>query len=138
MRTMGLDIGTKRIGMAVSDQTGTIACGLGWVCRKNEKTALEKIKGTASEYSVSTIVVGMPFNMDGTKGAGAVDAERFGGKIVDMTGLNVVFWDERLSTREVQNILIGSSVKRKKRKMVVDKIAAQIILQGYLDSGTGL
>ena len=131
---MGLDVGTKRIGVAVSDQTGKLAQGRGVVSRTSDKDAIEEIGKIIGEYEVKEIVVGLPLNMDGTKGERALDSEKFSDALKKETGLPVKLWDERLSTKEVEDVLIAADVSRGKRKKVVDKLAAQIILQGYLDS----
>ena len=131
---MGLDIGTKNIGVAVSDETGTLAQGKCAVSRTSDKQAIEEIKRIIEEYKVKEIVVGLPLNMDGTKGERALDSEKFSDLLKSATGLEVKLWDERLSTKEVEDVLISADVSRKKRKEVIDKLAAQIILQSYLDS----
>ncbi len=134
MRIMGLDIGTKRIGVAISDETGMLAQGRCLVKRESDKKAILEIKGIAEENDVEEIVVGLPVNMNGTFGERAHDAEEFGRKIEKETGLPVKQWDERLSTVEAESVLIKGDVTRKKRKEVIDKLAAQLILQNYLDS----
>lgn len=134
MRVMGLDIGTKRIGVAVSDETGTLAQGRGIVTRESDNQAIDQIKSIIEEYKVGEIVAGLPLNMDGTKGERARDCEEFSGRLEKETGLPVKLWDERLSTKEVEDVLIAADVSRDKRKKVTDKLAAQIILQNYLDS----
>lgn len=133
---MGLDIGTKYIGVAVSDETGTLAQGKGVVRRKpkDDSGAIEEIKGIAEEYEVKEIVVGLPLNMNGTIGERARDSADFAEKLKKETALRVKLWDERLSTKEVEDILVMASVTRNRRKKVTDKLAAQIILQSYLDS----
>jgi putative Holliday junction resolvase len=131
---MGLDVGTKNIGVAISDESGILAQGKKAVPRKSDSQAVEEIKKMIEEYSVKEVVVGLPLNMDGTKGERALDSERFSGLIEKETGLAVKLWDERLSTKEVEDVLISADVSRKKRKKVSDKLAAQIILQSYLDS----
>ncbi|MDP8298408.1 MAG: Holliday junction resolvase RuvX [Candidatus Tantalella remota] len=137
MRVMGLDIGTKRIGVAVSDETGTIATGREVVQRKSTEFAVGRIREIVEEYNVQKIVVGLPVNMDGTEGERADDSRRFAGRLEEETDLAVELWDERLSTKEAEDIMIKADTSRAKRKMVIDKIAAQIILQGYLDSSPG-
>lgn len=134
MRIMGLDLGTKRIGVALSDETCTLAQGRHVVLRTSDNKALAEIDKLIKEYSVNTVVVGMPLNMNGTKGPRAEDSEEFGGKIGKLSDVNIVFWDERLTTKEVEDIMIASSVRRVKRRDLLDKMAAQVILQGYLDS----
>lgn len=137
MRIMGLDVGTKRIGVAVSDETGTLAQGRCVVLRTSDNKALAELGRMIKEFAASLVVVGLPLNMNGTKGERAADAEKLGKKISESIGVEVVFWDERLSTKEVEDILIASSVRRDKRKGLLDKMAAQVILQSYLDSGHG-
>ena len=137
MRVMGLDIGTKRIGVAVSDETGTIATGREVVQRKSTEFAVGRIREIVEEYNVQKIVVGLPVNMDGTEGERADDSRRFAGRLEEETDLAVELWDERLSTKEAEDIMRKADTSRAKRKMVIDKIAAQIILQGYLDSSPG-
>lgn len=134
MRIMGLDIGTKRIGVAVSDETRTLAQGRCVVLRKSDNKALLEIGELLKDFVVDTVVLGLPLNMNGTKGKRAEDAERFGEKLEKSSGAKIVYWDERLSTKEIEDILIASSVRRDKRKGLLDKMAAQIILQGYLDA----
>jgi len=137
MRIMGLDVGTKRIGVAVSDETGTLAGGRCVVLRKNDRAALEEIGKTIEDLSICEVVVGMPVNMDGTRGPAARKAEGFGEKLSAALGVKVVYWDERLSTKEAEDILIAASVRRDKRKGLLDKMAAEIILQNYLDASKG-
>lgn len=134
MRIMSLDIGTKRIGVAVSDETGTLAQGKCVVLRKSDDKALKEIDVLIKDLAVNTVVLGLPLNMNGTKGERALDAEKFGGKLISSSGVRVVYWDERLSTKEIEDILIVASVRRDKRKELLDKMAAQVILQSYLDS----
>jgi putative holliday junction resolvase len=131
---MGLDVGTKRIGVAVSDESGTLAGGRCVVLRKSDKTALAEIGKIIEDLSISEVVVGMPVNMNGTSGPSARKAEVFGEKLSTASGVRVVYWDERLSTKEAEDILIAASVRRDKRKGLLDKIAAVIILQNYLDA----
>jgi putative holliday junction resolvase len=132
MRIMGLDIGTKNIGVAVSDETATIAQGRERVRR--EEGALSRIGGIAAEYAVVKIIVGLPVNMNGTHGERARDAEAFAEKVRAATGLPVELWDERLSTKEAEDVMIMADISRKKRRGAIDKMAAQLILQSYLDS----
>ncbi|MBF0493732.1 MAG: Holliday junction resolvase RuvX [Candidatus Omnitrophica bacterium] len=134
MKILGLDIGTKNIGVAVSDPMELIASGRENIFRKSDESALVAIKALVAEDNIELIVVGLPVNMDGSSGLRAKDAEEFAKKIEHATGINVFLWDERLSTREAENLLITADVSRKKRKLVKDKLAAQLILQGYLDS----
>jgi len=134
MRILGLDIGTKNIGVAVSDETGTIAQGKGIVRRTSEEAAVKEIAAFIEEYKIEEIVVGHPLNMDGTTGERARDSERFAETLKKETDLPVKLWDERLSTKEAEDVLIEADVSRRGRRKVKDKLAAQLILQGYLDS----
>ncbi len=134
---MGLDLGTKNIGVAVSDETGTIAQARGTIIRKDDKSAIDRIMEMTGEFDVKEIVVGLPVNMDGTFGERAEDSKSFARELEQRTGLPVKLWDERLSTREAENIMLEADLTRKKRKKAVDRLAAQIILQGYLDSVKG-
>ncbi len=134
MRIIGLDVGTKRIGVAASDETATLAQGKGVVLRKSDDKAVKEIVFLIEELGASEVVVGLPLNMNGTRGERAEDAERFGEKLSRASSVKVVYWDERLSTREIEEMLITASVRRDKRKEVIDKMAAQVILQSYLDS----
>ena len=133
MRIMGLDIGTKNIGVAVSDETCLIAQGKEVILRTSDRKAVFRIKQIVSEFNVEKIVVGLPVNMNGSLGPRAEDSKRFAGKLEKETSADICFWDERLSTKEAEDVMIAADVSRKKRKLVIDKLAAQIILQGYLD-----
>jgi putative Holliday junction resolvase len=136
MRIMGLDYGTKTVGVAVSDPLGITAQGVETVVRKEEnklRQTLARIEQLIDEYGVEEIVVGLPKNMNNTIGERAQACQEFADKLERRTGLPVVMWDERLSTVSAEHVLIESGVRREDRKAVVDKIAAAIILQGYLD-----
>ncbi|RKY43143.1 MAG: Holliday junction resolvase RuvX [Candidatus Makaraimicrobium thalassicum] len=134
MRVMALDIGTKNIGVAVSDETGILAQAKGPVRRTSTARAVTRIRELVEQFNVGEIVVGLPLNMNGTMGRRAEDSVKFAGILKQRTSLPVKLWDERLSTREAEAVMIEASVTRKKRKKTVDGLAAQIILQGYLDS----
>lgn len=134
MRIMCLDLGTKTIGLAVSDPTGMIAQPLLTLRRKATETDIGEVIKVASEQGVELIVIGMPVNMDGTEGARALQTRRFADRLRAEAALPVEFWDERLSTVAVTRVLIDADVSREKRKNSVDKLAAAYILQGYLDS----
>lgn len=131
MRILGLDLGKKRIGVSISDGLGITAQGLDTIMRGDDK-ALEKV---ISDNEVTEIVVGLPLNMDGTEGDMARDAIFFGDTIKEKFSLPVKMWDERLTTVYVERAMIEGDLSRKKRKKLSDKLAAQIILQSYLDSG---
>lgn len=134
MRIMGIDLGTRRIGVALSDQMCMLAHGRGAIERISDEKAISRIIEIVSEEKVERIVVGFPLNMDGTEGPRAVDSRKFVEKLMSLAGVDVILWDERLSTKEAEDVLIQADVGRKKRRKVVDKMAAQLILQGYLDS----
>ncbi len=133
MRIMALDIGTKNIGVALSDETCQIAQGMEVILRTSDKKAVFRLKQIAAEFNVAKIVVGLPVNMNGSLGPRAEDSKRFAEKLEKEMSVDICFWDERLSTKEAEDIMIAADVSRKKRKLVIDKLAAQIILQGYLD-----
>lgn len=136
MRIIGLDYGTKTVGVAVSDALGMTAQGLETITRKEEnklRKTLARIEELIKEYGVTRIVVGFPKNMNNTIGERAEACREFAEKLERRTGIEVVMWDERLSTVSANNVLIESGVRREQRKAVIDKIAAVFILQGYLD-----
>ena len=134
MRVMGLDIGTRNIGVALSDESGTLAQAKEVIRRTNDEKAIDSIRRIAEEAGVKEIVLGLPLCMNGSMGERAKDSARFAEKLKKRTGLAVRLWDERFSTREAEGAMLEASVRREKRKEIVDKLAAQIILQGYLDS----
>ncbi len=136
MRIIGLDYGTKTVGVAVSDALGITAQGVETITRKEEnklRQTLARIEELIDEYGVDEIVVGLPKNMNNSLGERAEACQEFADKLERRTGLPVVMWDERLSTVSAENVLIESGVRRENRKAVIDKIAAVFILQGYLD-----
>ena len=136
MRIIGLDYGTKTVGVAVSDALAITAQGLETITRKEEnklRKTLARIEEIIKEYNVTKIVVGLPKNMNNTIGERAEACKEFAAKLERRTGIEVVMWDERLSTVSASNVLIESGVRREQRKAVIDKISAVFILQGYLD-----
>lgn len=135
---MGIDFGDRRIGIAVSDLLGWTAQGVETIVRRaGLEKDLDKIKALAQKYEVEKIVVGLPRNMDGTTGAQGEKTLMFADKVHRHLGLPVETWDERLSTVAAERLLINADVSRAKRRKVIDKMAAAIILQGYLDAHTG-
>jgi putative holliday junction resolvase len=134
MRIMGLDLGTRNIGVAVSDEMCFFAHPRDTIKRISDDKAIDLIEDMARGSEVKTIVIGLPVNMDGTEGERALASRRFAEKIERRGAFTVVLWDERLSTKEAEDILIKASVRRNKRRKVIDKMAAQVILQNYLDS----
>jgi putative holliday junction resolvase len=136
MRVMGLDVGSKTVGVAISDALGWTAQGIETV-RINEEEGefrIDRIKALAEEYEVDTIIVGMPKNMNNTIGPRGEASKAYGDLIHRELSIPVKYWDERLSTMAAERVLLEADVSRKKRKKVIDKMAAVMILQGYLDS----
>ena len=134
MRYLGLDLGTKTLGVAISDLTGTIATSLTILRHENNhKYLIEELKKIINEKNVETIVLGFPQNMNNTIGERGEMVLSFKEKLENSIRLPVILEDERLTTRVAENILITADVSRKKRKKVIDKMAANIILQSYLD-----
>jgi putative Holliday junction resolvase len=131
---MGLDVGDKTIGVALSDELGLTAQPLQTLKRKGHAEDLRTIRRIVDERGVSAVIVGLPKNMDGTIGRQARKVISFAERIEAMLDVPVVHWDERLSTVAAERILIQADVSRAKRKKHVDKLAAAVILQGYLDS----
>ena len=137
MRILGLDYGTKTVGVAVSDEMGMTAQPIMTIERKSEnklRKTLAKIEEIIEEYGVSFVVLGYPKNMNNTIGPRAVATEEFKEHIERRTGLDVILQDERLSTAESERILMDSGIRREHRKEFVDKMAAAVILQTYLDT----
>lgn len=133
MRAMGLDFGEKTIGVALSDLMGWTAQGLK-VIRRKEVDELKELDKIIKEYEVSTIVLGLPKNMNNTLGPRAEKTQQFAEVLKERyPQISLVFEDERLTTAQVQRQLISADVSRKRRKQVVDKMAASLILQTYLD-----
>lgn len=133
MRIMGLDLGSKTIGMAISDPMGITAQPVGTIRRRATDKDIAEVLKTAAEREVTGIVIGMPVNMDGTEGNRSLETRRFIDRLRGATALPIETWDERLSTVAVTRVLIDGDVSRVKRKGAVDKLAASYILQGYLD-----
>ncbi len=134
MRKIALDIGDVRIGIATSDPMGIIASGYETYTRtKNEEKDLIYFAELAKNKQCDTFVLGLPVNMDGTEGLRAVLVREFGEKLKQYTDIKVIFQDERLSTVSAEKALIEGGMRREDRKKVIDKVAASIILQSYLD-----
>ncbi|TVY11959.1 Holliday junction resolvase RuvX [Paenibacillus cremeus] len=134
MRLMGLDYGDKTIGVAVSDELGWTAQGLEVIRRSTVERDTARLKELIAEYGVGEIVVGLPKNMNNTIGPRGEICIAFAQSLHEILQLPVHMWDERLTTASAQRTLIEADVSRKKRKQVVDKMAAQLILQGYMDA----
>mgnify|MGYP001108708467 FL=1 len=137
MRIMGLDLGSKTVGVAISDPLLITAQGIEIIRRKEEnklRQTLARIEALIGEYEVDTIVLGLPKNMNDTLGERAQFSLEFKEKLERRTGLPVVMWDERLTTVAADKAMMEAGIRRENRKDYVDKIAACLILQGYLDS----
>ena len=137
MRVMGLDYGSKTVGVAISDPLGITAQGIETIERKEEnklRKTLARIEELVREYEVEKIVLGFPKNMNNTIGERAEKSLELKAMLERRIGIPVIMWDERLTTVEAERTLMESNVRRENRKKYVDKIAAVFILQGYLDS----
>ena len=133
MRIMGLDVGTHTIGIAISDELGLTAQGLKTLKRKSMEEDFREITTLIGQFEINKVVVGLPKNMNGTLGKQAGIVLKWTEVLSDRIQVPVVTWDERLSTVGASRILLEADLSRKKRKKVIDKLAAVLILQGYLD-----
>lgn len=133
MRLLGLDVGDRTIGVAISDELGWTAQGLTIIRRTDEESDIQQLIQLVQEYDIQEIVVGLPKNMDGTIGPRGEICKSFAEKLEGTLKLPVKMWDERLTTVAAERMLLEADTSRRKRKKVVDKIAASFILQGYLD-----
>jgi len=136
MRVMGLDYGEKTIGVAVSDELGWTAQGLEVIRRQTPERDLERLKELIRQFEVQELVVGLPKNMNNTIGPSGENCIAFAELLKETLHMPVHLWDERLTTVSAQRTLLEADVSRKKRRQVVDKLAAVLILQGYLDYQT--
>ncbi len=132
-RILGLDVGDKTIGVAVSDLLHLTAQGITTIRRTNEKADLEELGKLIEEYEPKEIVVGLPKNMNGSIGFQGEKTQDFAKKIYKKFKVEIIFEDERLTTMAAEKMLISGDVSRKKRKTIIDKVAATYILQTYLD-----
>lgn len=133
-RIMGLDMGEKTIGVAISDVRGQIASPLEILPKGKFSKDAETLKALCEKHGISEIVIGDPVNMDGSIGARAQSVRQFAKNIEKALGVKVVLWDERLSTVAVERTMLDADLSRQRRGELVDKLAAAYILQGYLDS----
>ena len=134
MRILGLDIGDRTIGVAVSDPLGYTAQGVTTIRRKNEARDIEELIKLCKEYNVETIISGLPKNMNGTMGPQSEKVLAFCELLKKKIDIPIKMWDERLTTVAAQRAMLEADLSRAKRKKIVDKMAATYILQGYLDS----
>lgn len=134
MRLMGIDYGDRRIGIAVSDELMLTAQGVATIENNGDESVFRSIGELAREYEVERFVVGLPRNMNGSIGPRGELAQSFAKRLGEATGLPVAMWDERLTTMFAQRTLLEADVSRKKRKAVVDKMAAALLLQNYMEA----
>ncbi|MDN3018637.1 Holliday junction resolvase RuvX [Paenibacillus sp. BSR1-1] len=136
MRVLGLDVGSKTVGIALSDELGWTAQGLKTLKINEERKAFgfEEIGQLIKEYQVDKVVIGLPKNMNGTIGPRGEASKQYAEEIEKQFSVPTILWDERLTTMAAERVLLEADVSRKKRKKVIDKMAAVMILQGYLDS----
>ncbi|TSB45665.1 Holliday junction resolvase RuvX [Alkalicoccobacillus porphyridii] len=135
MKSLGLDVGSKTIGVALSDAFGWTAQGVNTLRREEGESEqdYQAIAKLVQENEVSTVVIGLPKNMDGSIGANGEYCQAFAQALSEYIDADIVMWDERLTTMAATRVLVDADVSRKKRKKVIDKMAATLILQGYLD-----
>ncbi len=133
MRYLGIDFGTKRIGLAISDEMGIIAGKYGTITRKGTRQDVERIKEIVRKEGVQTVVIGYPRNMDGSTGKTAEMVEEFVSAMRGVLEIPIERWDERLSSALAEKTLVRGDVSRRKRRKVIDQLSAVIILQNYLD-----
>lgn len=134
MRILGLDVGDATIGVAVSDPLGITAQGITTIRRKKKINEYDEVLKICNEYAVETILVGLPKNMNGSIGPQGEKVLKFCEELKQLTSVSILTWDERLTTVAAHRFMIEGDLRREKRKQIVDKIAAVLILQGYLDS----
>ena len=134
MRFMGIDYGDRRVGVAVSDELMLTAQGAATIENTGEENVIREIGRLAREFGAERLVVGLPRNMNGSIGPRGELAMGFARRLGEATGLEVELWDERLTTMFAQRTLLEADVSRKKRKAVVDKMAAALLLQSYMDA----
>ena len=136
-RLLGLDVGSKTIGLALSDTTLTVASPLETIRRGKFASDVERIRRIVAEQGIGGLVVGLPINMDGSEGPRCQSVRQFAKNLLERLTLPLAFWDERLSTAAVTRTLIEADMSRKRRAETIDKLAAAYILQGALDAARG-
>lgn len=134
MRILGIDIGSKRTGIAISDELGITAQGLNTLESENERDLISRLKDIVKSEGVNEVVIGLPLNMNGSAGPQAEKAIKFCDLLKGEIGIPVKLWDERMTTLEVERIMIEADTSRRKRKKKIDKLAAQVMLQSYLNT----
>lgn len=133
MRILGIDYGSKTLGVAVSDELGMMGHAVETIRRGSLRQDIARLRSLVQYYRAGKIVIGLPRNMDGSLGTAAQQVLEFAELLSRKLNVTVETWDERLSTVEAQRMLIDAEVRRSRRKQIIDKVAAAIILQGYLD-----
>ncbi len=133
-RILGLDLGTKRIGLAISDELGITAQGIETLARRNKRTDFDALARLIREKRIRLIVIGNPLRMNGEAGRQADWAGEFAGELQRYTGIDVMLWDERWTSKEAERTLRGSGIAPEKRAAAIDRLSAVILLQSYLDS----
>jgi putative Holliday junction resolvase len=134
MRAMGLDVGTKTVGVAVADELGFTAQPITVIRRSNLKADLSELIRLAQDREVDRFVIGLPLNMDGSEGPRALATRKFGDALAKASRLTIIYQDERLTTVAAERSLLEADVSRSKRREVIDQVAASLILQGWLDA----
>lgn len=134
MRAMGLDVGTKTVGVAVADELGITAQPITVIRRSNLKADLAELVRLAQDREVDRFVLGLPLNMDGSEGPRAQATRKFGDALAKASNLTIIYQDERLTTVAAERSLLEADVSRSKRREVIDQVAASLILQGWLDA----
>lgn len=134
MRILGIDYGSRRIGVAICDELGITAYGIATIVRRNRKQVMEALEELLKQYSVEKIVIGYPVRLDGTAGIQCEKVDTFSKVLEIEFTLPVIKWDETLTTKEAEGILLEAKVRRRKKKKLVDQLAATLILRGYLAS----
>lgn len=134
MRILGVDFGSKRVGLAISDETGIVALAIGYVDGGGVNTVSREVVRIATEHSAGTIVVGVPVRLDGTSSLQTERTLQFIAALEKTTAIPVKHWDERLTTAQAERVLLEGNVRRKDRKQKIDQLAAQLMLQSYLDA----
>lgn len=132
-RILAIDVGTKTLGLALSDESGTVGMPLSTIQRRSLKRDVEALREVVDSREVAEVVVGLPLNLDGSPGKMSDEADRICRAIETKLGVPVSRWDERLTTAAAERMLIEADVSRRRRRKVVDKLAATLILQGFLD-----
>ncbi len=132
-RFLGVDVGTKTLGLAVSDEDGTVALPIGVIRRAGLRRDLAALADYMDGRDITDVVIGLPLNLDGSPGALSAEAETVGAALVERFGVAIHRWDERMTTVAAERALLEADLSRRRRKQVVDKVAATLILQGFLD-----